>query len=161
VATLWGADTVMDLSTGKNIHDASDHPHNPPCRLAPYPSIRRSRRSAGVEDLTWDVYRDTLVEQRAGVDYFTVHAGVLLRYIPMTARRVTDRLARRTIIQRNCLAHHQESFTYTHFREICEIAPRRVVLARRRSAPRSIMTRTTRRSRGAQDTGRAESHRVE
>ena len=101
-----------------------DHRATRRCRSAPCRSIRRSKKSAGrPEDLTWEIYRDTLIEQaEQGVDYFTVHAGVLLRYVPMTARRVTGIVSRGgSIMAKWCLAHHQENFTYTHFREICEI----------------------------------------
>ena len=129
-----------------------DHPQLARCRSARCRSTRRSRRSAaGPEDLTWEIYRDTLIEQaEQGVDYFTVHAGVLLRYIPLTARRVTGIVSRGgSIMAKWCLAHHQENFLYTHFREICEImrAYDVVVLARRRPAARARSpTPTTRRS---------------
>jgi phosphomethylpyrimidine synthase len=124
-ATLWGADTVMDLSTGKNIHETREWiVRNSAVPIGTVPIYQALEKVGGrPEDLTWEVYRDTLVEQcEQGVDYFTVHAGVLLRYIPMTARRVTGIVSRGgSIMAKWCLAHHQENFTYTHFREICEI----------------------------------------
>jgi phosphomethylpyrimidine synthase len=124
-ATLWGADTVMDLSTGRNIHETREWIiRNSAVPIGTVPIYQALEKVGGrPEDLTWEVYRDTLVEQcEQGVDYFTVHAGVLLRYIPMTARRVTGIVSRGgSIMAKWCLAHHQENFTYTHFREICEI----------------------------------------
>ncbi len=124
-ATLWGADTVMDLSTGKNIHETREWIiRNSPVPIGTVPIYQALEKVGGrPEDLTWEIYRDTLVEQcEQGVDYFTVHAGVLLRYVPMTARRVTGIVSRGgSIMAKWCLAHHQENFTYTHFREICEI----------------------------------------
>ena len=124
-ATLWGADTVMDLSTGKQIHETREWIlRNAPVPIGTVPIYQALEKVGGrPEELTWDVYRDTLIEQaEQGVDYFTVHAGVLLRYIPMTARRVTGIVSRGgSIIAKWCLAHHQESFLYTRFREICEI----------------------------------------
>jgi phosphomethylpyrimidine synthase len=124
-ATLWGADTVMDLSTGKNIHETREWIlRNSPVPIGTVPIYQALEKVGGVpEELTWEVYRDTLVEQaEQGVDYFTVHAGVLLRYIPMTANRMTGIVSRGgSIIAKWCLAHHQESFLYTRFREICEI----------------------------------------
>ena len=124
-ATLWGADTVMDLSTGKNIHDTREWIlRNSAVPIGTVPIYQALEKVGGrPEDLTWEVYRDTLIEQaEQGVDYFTVHAGVLLRYIPMTARRLTGIVSRGgSIMAKWCLAHHQENFTYTHFREICEI----------------------------------------
>jgi phosphomethylpyrimidine synthase len=124
-ATLWGADTVMDLSTGKNIHETREWIiRNSPVPIGTVPIYQALEKVGGVpEELTWELYRDTLVEQaEQGVDYFTVHAGVLLRYIPMTARRMTGIVSRGgSIIAKWCLAHHRESFLYTHFREICEI----------------------------------------
>jgi phosphomethylpyrimidine synthase len=124
-ATLWGADTVMDLSTGKNIHETREWiVRNSAAPIGTVPIYQALEKAGGrPEDLTWEIYRDTLVEQcEQGVDYFTVHAGVLLRYIPMTARRVTGIVSRGgSIMAKWCLAHHQENFTYTHFREICEI----------------------------------------
>jgi phosphomethylpyrimidine synthase len=124
-ATLWGADTVMDLSTGRDIHETREwilrNAHVPIGTVPIYQALEKA--GGRPEDLTWEIYRDTLVEQaEQGVDYFTVHAGVLLRYIPMTARRVTGIVSRGgSIIAKWCLAHHKESFLYTHFREICEI----------------------------------------
>ncbi|HEY7683746.1 MAG TPA: phosphomethylpyrimidine synthase ThiC [Gemmatimonadales bacterium] len=124
-ATLWGADTVMDLSTGKNIHATRQWIiRNSPVPIGTVPIYQALEKVGGApEDLTWEVYRDTLVEQaEQGVDYFTVHAGVLLEYIPLTADRVTGIVSRGgSIMARWCLAHHQESFLYTRFREICEI----------------------------------------
>jgi phosphomethylpyrimidine synthase len=124
-ATLWGADTVMDLSTGRDIHTTREWIlRNAPVPIGTVPIYQALEKVGGrPEELTWEIYRDTLVEQaEQGVDYFTVHAGVLLRYIPMTARRMTGIVSRGgSIMARWCLAHHEENFTYTHFREICEI----------------------------------------
>ncbi|MDQ3522608.1 MAG: phosphomethylpyrimidine synthase ThiC [Gemmatimonadota bacterium] len=124
-ATLWGADTVMDLSTGKNIHETREWIlRNSPVPIGTVPIYQALEKVGGVpEELTWEIYRDTLIEQaEQGVDYFTVHAGVLLRYVPMTANRLTGIVSRGgSIIAKWCLAHHRESFLYTHFREICEI----------------------------------------
>src|SRR6202790_4344644 len=124
-ATLWGADTVMDLSTGKNIHETREWiVRNSAVPIGTVPIYQALERAGGrPEDLTWDIYRDILIEQcEQGVDYFTVHAGVLLRYVPLTARRLTGIVSRGgSIMAKWCLAHHQENFTYTHFREICEI----------------------------------------
>jgi phosphomethylpyrimidine synthase len=124
-ATRWGADTVMDLSTGKNIHETREWIlRNSPVPIGTVPIYQALEKVGGkAEDLTWDLYRDTLIEQaEQGVDYFTIHAGVLLRYVPLTARRVTGIVSRGgSIMAKWCLAHHQESFLYTHFREICEI----------------------------------------
>ncbi|MGH7502505.1 MAG: phosphomethylpyrimidine synthase ThiC [Longimicrobiales bacterium] len=124
-ATLWGADTVMDLSTGRDIHETREWIlRNSAVPIGTVPIYQALEAAGGApEDLTWEIYRDTLIEQaEQGVDYFTVHAGVLLRYIPLTAHRVTGIVSRGgSIIARWCLAHHRESFLYTHFREICEI----------------------------------------
>jgi phosphomethylpyrimidine synthase len=124
-ATKWGADTVMDLSTGKNIHETREWiVRNSPVPIGTVPIYQALEKTGGVaEELTWEIYRDTLIEQaEQGVDYFTVHAGVLLRYIPLTAKRVTGIVSRGgSILAKWCMAHHQESFLYTHFREICEI----------------------------------------
>jgi phosphomethylpyrimidine synthase len=124
-ATLWGADTVMDLSTGKNIHETREWIlRNSPVPIGTVPIYQALEKVGGkAEELTWEVYRDTLIEQaEQGVDYFTVHAGVLLRYVPMTARRMTGIVSRGgSIMAKWCLAHHKESFLYTHFQEICEI----------------------------------------
>jgi phosphomethylpyrimidine synthase len=124
-ATLWGADTVMDLSTGRNIHETREWIiRNSAVPIGTVPIYQALEKVGGrPEDLTWEIYRDTLVEQcEQGVDYFTVHAGVLLRYVPLTARRVTGIVSRGgSIMAKWCLAHHQENFTYTRFREICEI----------------------------------------
>ena len=124
-ATKWGADTVMDLSTGKNIHETREWiVRNSPVPIGTVPIYQALEKTGGkAEDLTWEIYRATLIEQcEQGVDYFTVHAGVLLRYVPLTARRVTGIVSRGgSIMAKWCLAHHQESFLYSHFREICEI----------------------------------------
>jgi phosphomethylpyrimidine synthase len=124
-ATLWGADTVMDLSTGKQIHETREWIlRNSAVPIGTVPIYQALEKVGGVaEDLTWEVYRDTLIEQaEQGVDYFTVHAGVLLRYVPLTANRVTGIVSRGgAIMAKWCLAHHRESFLYTRFREICEI----------------------------------------
>jgi phosphomethylpyrimidine synthase len=124
-STLWGADTVMDLSTGKNIHETRQWIiRNSPVPIGTVPIYQALEKVNGVpEELTWELYRDTLIEQaEQGVDYFTVHAGVLLRYVPMTANRVTGIVSRGgSIMAKWCLAHHKESFLYTRFREICEI----------------------------------------
>ena len=124
-ATLWGADTVMDLSTGKNIHETREWiVRNSAVPIGTVPIYQALEKVGGKpEDLTWEVYRDTLIEQcEQGVDYFTVHAGVLLRYVPMTAKRMTGIVSRGgSIMAKWCLAHHQENFLYTRFREICEI----------------------------------------
>src|SRR5437899_3175314 len=124
-ATRWRADTVMDLSTGKNIHETREWIlRNSPVPIGTVPIYQALEKVGGkAEELTWDVYRDTLIEQaEQGVDYFTIHAGVRLRYIPLTAKRVTGIVSRGgSIMAKWCLAHHQESFLYTHFREICEI----------------------------------------
>ena len=124
-STLWGADTVMDLSTGANIHETREWIlRNSPVPIGTVPLYQALEKVGGrPEDLTWEIYRDTLIEQaEQGVDYFTVHAGVLLRFIPMTARRRTGIVSRGgSIIAKWCLAHHKENFFYTHFREICEI----------------------------------------
>jgi phosphomethylpyrimidine synthase len=124
-ATLWGADTVMDLSTGREIHQTREWIiRNSAVPIGTVPIYQALEKVGGrPEDLTWEVYRDTLIEQaEQGVDYFTVHAGVLLRYIPMTARRLTGIVSRGgSILAKWCLSHHQENFTYTHFRDICEI----------------------------------------
>jgi phosphomethylpyrimidine synthase len=121
----WGADTVMDLSTGRNIHDTREWIiRNSPVPIGTVPIYQALEKVGGVaEDLTWEIYRDTLIEQaEQGVDYFTIHAGVRLPYIPMTAKRVTGIVSRGgSIMAKWCLAHHQESFLYTRFEEICEI----------------------------------------
>ncbi|KQX56824.1 MULTISPECIES: phosphomethylpyrimidine synthase ThiC [unclassified Paenibacillus] len=124
-ATRWGADTIMDLSTGKNIHTTREWIiRNSPVPVGTVPLYQALEKVNGkAEDLTWEVYRDTLIEQaEQGVSYFTIHAGVLLRYIPMTAKRVTGIVSRGgSIMAAWCLAHHQENFLYTHFEDICEI----------------------------------------
>ncbi|MCB9034828.1 MAG: phosphomethylpyrimidine synthase ThiC [Chitinophagales bacterium] len=124
-ACRWGADTIMDLSTGKNIHETREWIiRNSPVPIGTVPIYQALEKVNGkAEDLTWEIFRDTLIEQaEQGVDYFTVHAGVLLRYIPLTAKRVTGIVSRGgSIMAKWCLAHHQENFIYTHFEEICEI----------------------------------------
>ena len=124
-ATKWGADTVMDLSTGKNIHATREWIlRNSPVPIGTVPIYQALEKVGGkAEDLTWEIYRDTLIEQaEQGVDYFTVHAGVLLRFIPLTANRMTGIVSRGgSILAKWCLAHHQENFTYTHWDEICDI----------------------------------------
>ena len=124
-AARWGADNVMDLSTGKNIHETREWIlRNSPVPIGTVPIYQALEKVNGkAEDLTWEIYRDTLIEQaEQGVDYFTIHAGVLLRYIPLTAKRVTGIVSRGgSILAKWCLAHHRENFLYTHFEEICEI----------------------------------------
>lgn len=124
-ATRWGGDTVMDLSTGRNIHETREWIlRNSPVPIGTVPMYQALEKVNGIaENLNWEVMRDTLIEQaEQGVDYFTIHAGLLLRYVPMTAKRVTGIVSRGgSIIAKWCLAHHKESFLYTHFREICEI----------------------------------------
>ncbi len=124
-ATHWGADTIMDLSTGANIHETREWIlRNAPVPVGTVPVYQALEKVGGrPEDLTWDIFRDTLIEQaEQGVDYFTIHAGVLLRYIPLTANRVTGIVSRGgSIMAKWCLAHHQENFAYTHWDEICEI----------------------------------------
>ncbi|MHB0775714.1 phosphomethylpyrimidine synthase ThiC [Halomonas sp. WWR20] len=121
----WGADTIMDLSTGANIHETREWIiRNAPVPIGTVPIYQALEKVGGVaEALTWEIFRDTLIEQaEQGVDYFTIHAGVLLRYVPLTARRVTGIVSRGgSIMAKWCLYHHQESFLYTHFEEICEI----------------------------------------
>lgn len=124
-ATRWGADTIMDLSTGKNIHETREWIiRNSPVPIGTVPIYQALEKVGGVaEDLTWEIFKDTLIEQaEQGVDYFTIHAGVLLRYVPLTAGRLTGIVSRGgSIMAQWCLAHHQENFLYTHFDEICEI----------------------------------------
>ncbi|NKI25130.1 phosphomethylpyrimidine synthase ThiC [Arenibacter sp. 6A1] len=124
-ACRWGADNIMDLSTGKNIHETREWiVRNSPVPIGTVPIYQALEKVNGkAEDLTWEIYRDTLIEQaEQGVDYFTIHAGVRLRYIPMTAKRITGIVSRGgSIMAKWCLAHHKESFLYTHFEEICEI----------------------------------------
>ncbi len=124
-STRWGGDTVMDLSTGKNIHATRDYIlRNSPVPIGTVPIYQALEKVNGIaEDLTWEVFRDTLIEQaEQGVDYFTIHAGVLLRYVPLTAKRVTGIVSRGgSIMAKWCIAHHKENFLYTHFEEICEI----------------------------------------
>ncbi len=124
-ACRWGADNIMDLSTGKNIHETREWIiRNSPVPVGTVPIYQALEKVNGIaEDLTWEIFRDTLIEQaEQGVDYFTIHAGVRLRYVPMTAKRITGIVSRGgSIMAKWCLAHHKESFLYTHFEEICEI----------------------------------------
>nr|WP_318385159.1 phosphomethylpyrimidine synthase ThiC [uncultured Enterobacter sp.] len=124
-STRWGADTVMDLSTGRHIHETREWIlRNSPVPIGTVPIYQALEKVNGIaEDLTWEAFRDTLLEQaEQGVDYFTIHAGVLLRYVPMTAKRLTGIVSRGgSIMAKWCLSHHQENFLYQHFREICEI----------------------------------------
>jgi phosphomethylpyrimidine synthase len=124
-AIRWGCDTVMDLSTGKHIHETREWIiRNAPVPIGTVPIYQALEKVGGVaEDLTWDIFRDTLIEQaEQGVDYFTIHAGVLLRFVPLTAKRVTGIVSRGgSIMAKWCLAHHRENFLYTHFEDICEI----------------------------------------
>ncbi|CUR45038.1 phosphomethylpyrimidine synthase ThiC [Alloalcanivorax xenomutans] len=124
-ATRWGGDTVMDLSTGQNIHETREWIlRNSPVPIGTVPIYQALEKVNGIaEDLTWEIFRDTLIEQaEQGVDYFTIHAGVLLRYVPLTANRVTGIVSRGgSIMAKWCLAHHEENFLYTHFEDICEI----------------------------------------
>jgi phosphomethylpyrimidine synthase len=124
-AIRWGGDTVMDLSTGKNIHETREWIiRNSPVAIGTVPIYQALEKVNGkAEDLTWEIFRDTLIEQaEQGVDYFTIHAGVLLRYVPLTAKRLTGIVSRGgAIMAKWCLAHHKESFLYTHFEDICEI----------------------------------------
>ena len=124
-ACRWGADNIMDLSTGKNIHETREWiVRNSPVPIGMVPIYQALEKVNGVaEDLTWEIFRDTLIEQaEQGVDYFTIHAGVRLAYVPMTAKRITGIVSRGgSIMAKWCLAHHKESFLYTHFEEICEI----------------------------------------
>ena len=124
-ACRWGADTIMDLSTGKDIHETREWIlRNTPVPVGTVPIYQALEKVGGkAEELSWEIYRDTLIEQaEQGVDYFTIHAGVLLRYIPLTAKRVTGIVSRGgSIMAKWCLAHHRESFLYTHFEEMCEI----------------------------------------
>lgn len=121
----WGADTVMDLSTGKNIHATREYIiRNSPVPIGTVPIYQALEKVGGVaEELTWEIFRDTLIEQaEQGVDYFTIHAGVLLRYVPLTATRMTGIVSRGgSIMAKWCMAHHQENFLYTHFHDICDI----------------------------------------
>jgi phosphomethylpyrimidine synthase len=124
-ATRWGADTVMDLSTGKNIHETREWIlRNAPVPIGTVPIYQALEKVNGkAEELTWELYRDTLIEQaEQGVDYFTIHAGVLLRYVPLTAKRITGIVSRGgSILAKWCLSHHRENFLYDHFEDICEI----------------------------------------
>jgi phosphomethylpyrimidine synthase len=123
-AIRWGTDTVMDLSTGRNIHNIREWiVRNSPVPIGTVPIYQALEKVDKVEDLTWEIYRDTLIEQcEQGTDYFTIHAGVLLRYVPLTANRVTGIVSRGgAIMAQWCLAHHKESFLYTHFEDMCDI----------------------------------------
>ena len=124
-AIRWGGDTVMDLSTGKHIHETREWIiRNSPVPIGTVPIYQALEKVDGrAEELTWEIFRDTLIEQaEQGVDYFTIHAGVLLRYVPLTAKRVTGIVSRGgSILAKWCLAHHKENFLYTHFEDICEI----------------------------------------
>jgi len=124
-ATRWGADTIMDLSTGKNIHETREWIiRNSAVPIGTVPIYQALEKVDGIaENLTWEIFRDTLIEQaEQGVDYFTIHAGVLLRYVPLTAKRLAGIVSRGgAIMAKWCLAHHEENFLYTHFEEICEI----------------------------------------
>ncbi|MGV3518899.1 phosphomethylpyrimidine synthase ThiC, partial [Luteitalea sp.] len=124
-STLWGADTVMDLSTGKDIHETREWIiRNSAVPIGTVPIYQALEKVGGrPEELTWELYRDTLIEQaEQGVDYFTVHAGVLLRYVPLTAKRLTGIVSRGgSILAKWCLAHHKENFLYTHFDRICDL----------------------------------------
>jgi phosphomethylpyrimidine synthase len=126
-ACRWGGDTIMDLSTGKNIHETREWIlRNSPVPIGTVPIYQALEKVGKAEDLTWEIFRDTIIEQaEQGVDYFTIHAGVLLRYIPLTAKRLTGIVSRGgSIMAKWCLAHHKESFLYTHFEELCEIMKR-------------------------------------
>ncbi|MFQ5589002.1 MAG: phosphomethylpyrimidine synthase ThiC, partial [Nitrospiria bacterium] len=124
-STRWGADTVMDLSTGENIHETREWIiRNSPVPIGTVPIYQALEKVNGkAEELSWEIFRDTLIEQaEQGVDYFTIHAGVRLRYVPMTAKRLAGIVSRGgSILAKWCLAHHQENFLYTHFEEICDI----------------------------------------
>jgi phosphomethylpyrimidine synthase len=124
-AIRWGGDTVMDLSTGKHIHETREWIiRNSPVPIGTVPIYQALEKVDGrAEELTWEIFRDTLIEQaEQGVDYFTIHAGVLLRYVPLTAKRVTGIVSRGgSILAKWCLSHHKENFLYTHFEDICEI----------------------------------------
>ena len=166
-AIRWGADTVMDLSTGRNIHNIREWIlRNAPVPIGTVPIYQALEKVGGVaEDLSWEVFRDTLIEQaEQGVDYFTIHAGVRLHYIPLTANRVTGIVSRGgSIMAKWCLAHHRESFLYEHFDEICDICRAYDVelLARRRPAP-GLDRRCQRRRavRRAGNAGRADPGRL-
>ena len=162
-ATKWGADTVMDLSTGRDIHTTREWIlRNSPVPIGTVP-IYQALKKVGdnPEELTWELYRETLIEQaEQGVDYFTIHAGVRLQYVPLTANRITGIVSRGGSIMASwCLAHHEENFLYTHFEEICEIMRdlRHLLLPGRRPAPRLHRRRQRRGAvRRAGDPGRAD-----
>jgi phosphomethylpyrimidine synthase len=149
-AIRWGGDTVMDLSTGKNIHETREWiVRNSPVPIGTVPIYQALEKVDGrAEDLTWELFRDTLIEQaEQGVDYFTIHAGVRLRYIPLTAKRITGIVSRGgSILAKWCLAHHKENFLYTHFEDICEIMKAYDVASRSATAcvPARSTTPTTR-----------------
>ena len=167
-ATRWGADTVMDLSTGKNIHETREWIlRNSPVPIGTVPIYQALEKVGGkAEELTWEIYRDTLIEQaEQGVDYFTVHAGVLLRYVPLTAKRITGIVSRGgSILAKWCLAHHQGELPLHALRRDLRDheGVRRDVLARRRAAP-GLHGRRQRRSavRRARDARRADADRLE
>lgn len=166
-ATRWGADTIMDLSTGKNIHATREWiMRNAPVPVGTVPIYQALEKVGGrAEALTWEIYRDTLIEQaEQGVDYFTIHAGVLLRYIRLTAERVTGIVSRGgSIMAAWCLAHHEENFLYTHFEEICEIMKAYdITFSLGRPAARLDRGRQRRGAvRGARYAGRAHPHCLE
>ena len=167
-AIRWGADTVMDLSTGKHIHETREWIlRNSPVPIGTVPIYQALEKVDGkAEDLTWEIFRDTLIEQaEQGVDYFTIHAGVLLRYVPLTAKRVTGIVSRGgSILAKWCLAHHKENFLYTHFEDICEIMKAYDVTFSLGDGlrPGSHRRRQRRRAvRRAGDAGRADQDRLE
>jgi phosphomethylpyrimidine synthase len=166
-AIRWGGDTVMDLSTGKHIHETREWIiRNSPVPIGTVPIYQALEKVGGkAEDLTWEIFRDTLIEQaEQGVDYFTIHAGVLLRYVPLTANRMTGIVSRGgSIMAKWCLAHHKESFLYTHFEEICEIMKAYDVAFSSATACARLDLRRQRRSavRRAGDAGRADRDRLE
>jgi hypothetical protein len=167
-AIRWGGDTVMDLSTGKHIHETREWIiRNSPVPIGTVPIYQALEKVDGkAEELTWEIYRDTLIEQaEQGVDYFTIHAGVRLPYIPMTASRMTGIVSRGgSIMAKWCLAHHKESFLYERFNEICEIMKAYDVSFSLGDGPASrLHLRRQRRgaARGIEDAGRAHHHRVE
>jgi phosphomethylpyrimidine synthase len=166
-AIRWGADTVMDLSTGRNIHDTREWiVRNRRCRSAPCRSTRRWRRSAAIPTkLSWEVYRDTLIEQcEQGVDYFTIHAGVRLAHVPLTAKRVTGIVSRGgSMMAQWCLTEHRESFLYEHFGDICDIMRKYdVSFSLGDGPPARLQRRRQRRGaiRRARDLGRAHQDRL-
>jgi phosphomethylpyrimidine synthase len=161
----WGADTVMDLSTGKNIHETREWIiRNSPVPIGTVPIYQALEKVHGkAEDLTWEIFRDTLIEQaEQGVDYFTIHAGVRLAYVPMTAKRMTGIVSRGGSIHAKwCLAHHQENFAYTHFEEICEIMKAYDVAFRRSSTRLDCRCQRRRAIRRTRHPGRVDHDRLE